>query len=309
MDKTILRDQINTYLTCCHDIGLSPETIKTKYYVLRMFSNQVDISSMTDCDNQHLTAWLHDMLERPAHDRVGENTRRKYQKEVITFVKFLREDGICDPPIKLSRVRPIKRSNLKTPLFFTPEQINTVIKQSSFRDGLMIRLMFDTGLRLAEFRNIRVEDIDFNNRSIVVIGKGSKLGRVYFTRETRNHLSVYIHLHRLLPTDFLWASDRNNGLPYVCSRLRDIMKEAFAKAGYPDFHPHALRHSFATDLINRGATIQEVQHLMRHSEARITETYIHNLHNRLGDTYDRLKDDRATTITTVKAEEKEKACV
>jgi len=309
MDKKPLREQINTYLNCCCEIGLSAETIKTKYYVLRMFSDQVNISSMTDCDNRHLTTWLQNMLKRPACDRVGENTRRKYQKEVIAFVKFLREDGICNPPIKLTRIRPIKRNTLKTPLFFTPEQISDVIRQSSFRDSLMIRLMFDTGLRLAEFRNIRVEDIDFKHRSIVVIGKGSKLGRVYFTRETRNHLSVYIHLHGLLPSDYLWASDRNSGLPYVCSRLRDIMKEAFAKAGYPDFHPHALRHSFATDLINRGATIQEVQHLMRHSEARITETYIHNLHNRLGDTYDRLKDNRATTITAVKTPEKEKAYV
>lgn len=306
MDKIILREQIDSYLTCCRDIGLSPETIKTKYYVLRMFSDQVNIPSMGHCDNKHLTGWLKDMLNRPAEQRVGENTRRKYQKEIIAFVKFLREDGICDPPIKLSRIRPIKRNNLKPPLFFSAEQINWVIKKSNFRDGLMIRLMFDTGLRLAEFRNIRVEDIDFQTRSIVVIGKGSKLGRVYFTSETRNNLSLYITLTGLLPSDYLWASQRNGGKPYVCSRLRDIMKEAFTKAGYPDFHPHALRHSFATDLINRGATLQEVQHLMRHSESRITETYIHNLQNRLGETYDRLKDNRATQVRT---EDKQKAYV
>lgn len=67
------------------------------------------------------------------------------------------------------------------------------------------------------------------------------------------------------------------------------MREPFEKAGFYNFTPHQLRHSFATDLIENGATIFEVQKLLRHNSSRTTETYIHNLQNSLPETYARLK--------------------
>lgn len=152
----------------------------------------------------------------------------------------------------------------------------------------MISLLFESGLRLTEFQNIKIEDINFCESSIVVIGKGRKHGKVFFTTETKHFLLDYLFEKQIFG-GFLWRSVKNNYLPYTRDALRVKMREPFEKAGFYNFTPHQLRHSFATDLIENGATIFEVQNLLRHNSSCTTETYIHNLQNSLPETYVRLK--------------------
>lgn len=115
---------------------------------------------------------------------------------------------------------------------------------------------------------------------------------VYFTTGTGIELLNYIDERELLKSDYLWRSERNQGLPYTKKSLRKKLKREFQKFGYDNFHPHQLRHSFATDLVNNGASLQEVQHLLRHASINTTEIYVHNLQNSLGDIYKRLKCEK-----------------
>lgn len=293
MDKTILREQINTYIDYCHERNMTYQTIHSKYYALKLFADYTNITDMKDCTNKDLNDWLDSMVNRPAQLRVSPATQRKYQKDFKAFVVFLREDQDLDIPIKLTRLRRfVIDSSLNTYYpHYSIRQINTITQYANQTEKLMIRLLFDTGLRLSEFRDIRVEDINFTERSIRVIGKGRKHAKVYFTFATSFLLKDFINNNELLYHDYLWSSKRNRGLPYVNTTLRIKIAKPFLRAGFTDFHPHALRHSFATDLISRGATLQEVQCLMRHSSARVTEIYIHNLYNRSSDIYDRLKNN------------------
>lgn len=304
MNKIILREQINNYIDYCKERNMTYQTIHSKYYALKLFADYTNITDMRDCTNQDLNAWLDSMTNRPMESKVSPATQRKYQKDFKAFVIFLREDQNIHMPLKLTRLRRfvIDSSLESNHSYYSQHQIETALEFANKTEKLMIKLLFDTGLRLSEFQSIKIEDIDFYERSIRVIGKGRKHAKVYFTTKTSLLLQEFIQQKHFFQHDYLWSSQRNGDLPYVCTTLRAKISRPFLKAGFSDFHPHALRHSFATDLIDRGATLQEVQCLMRHSSSRVTEIYIHNLKNRTCEIYNRLKNGSGLRFNNQTAE-------
>lgn len=135
--------------------------------------------------------------------------------------------------------------------------------------------MFDTGLRIHELLNMRVEDIRGNK--IFTIGKGRKEGWVYISKTTSKRLKLW--LQESHATDYIWikCTRRQYYQRYTVAGFRSRLAEAFKKAGFNDFQPHELRHSFATDLRRRGADIDVIQKLLRHSNLSSTQRYLHNL--------------------------------
>lgn len=262
----LIDKQINLYIDWCKlDAGFTPATIETKRYNLLKFKKQTRITDISEFSSQKFTAWKMAML-------TGEFGGIKYTpqtcnnriKTVITFVKWCKDMGI--------------KTSIKTPLmttFRSPEDVRDYTYYSK-----------NQVLEVAKNANLE------HRTMILVLGKGRKMAYVYFTTGTGIELLNYIDERELLKSDYLWRSERNQGLPYTKKSLRLKLKREFKKFGYDNFHPHQLRHSFATDLVNNGASLQEVQHLLRHASINTTEIYVHNLQNSLGDIYKRLKCEK-----------------
>jgi site-specific recombinase XerD len=159
------------------------------------------------------------------------------------------------------------------------------------RDRLILMILRYTGLRNAELRHLRIDDLDLTRRTLFVDqGKGSK-DRVL-----------------PLPTRLVgplrdWIGDRNTGLVFPSPRgggplsarcLQMLIKRLAVKAGLPGamearrFKPHALRHAFASSLLDNGASIREVQELLGHSRLETTALYTHVRPERLAAVVDRL---------------------
>ena len=286
----MINKQIDLYIDWCKlDAGFTPATVETKRYNLLKFKQQTQITDIMEFDAQKFTDWKMSMLRGDFSVKYTPQTCNNRIKTIITFIKWCKDMGL-KTSIKTPLMTTFRTTeNVRDYIYYSKNQVLEVAKNANLEHRTMIMLLFDSGLRINEFRNIRVADIDFFNNRILVLGKGRKIAYVYFTINTGIELLNYIDERELLKSDYLWRSERNQGLPYTKKSLRKKLKQEFKKFGHDNFYPHQLRHSFATDLVNSGASLQEVQHLLRHSSITTTEIYVHNLQNSLGDIYKRLK--------------------
>ncbi len=169
------------------------------------------------------------------------------------------------------RGRPPKAQRL--PEILTPEELGRILAQAYRerpRDGLIVRTLFETGLRVSELVSLQVVDVDFAERTVRVReGKGGKDRLVLFTED----LGQQIRLHLDGRTrGFLFESNRT--APFTPRRIQQIVKAVALRAGVEKpIHPHTYRHSMATFLRNQGVPLDVVQLLLGHADPRTTQLY------------------------------------
>ena len=238
-------------------------------------------------------------------DKVNENDIREYleflnkKKEKVSsirrkistfksFYKFLYKNNYIEkkdyPMVKIGYPKLEKR----LPKFIYYNDLLEIINEASndnngLRDRLIIEMLYATGVRVSELVNIKINDIDFNNRRIVVCGKGNKERIVYYGEYAEEVMHEYLDS---LPfkSKYLFLNSRgeqitDRGMRYI---IDNIMKKLSIKVHVT---PHVLRHTFATDMLNNGCDIRVVQELLGHSSLKTTEVYTHVTNERLKEVY------------------------
>ncbi len=157
------------------------------------------------------------------------------------------------------------------------ESVNGDFKYS-IRDKAILELLYGCGLRVSELLNLRKEDIFLKEDFIRVKGKGSKERIIPLGSKAKKALIEYISTERVIldkkKSAFLFLSRRGNKLSRMglWKRFRAyLLKSGITKS----CTPHTLRHSFATHLLERGATLRTVQLLLGHSDISTTQIYTH----------------------------------
>jgi integrase/recombinase XerC len=156
------------------------------------------------------------------------------------------------------------------------------------RDQAILSLLYYCGLRAAELVKLNVQDINFRNRVVRVMGKGRKERLVPFTDECKDAVQKYIDNSRKvllskkkIPTAKLFISDHGqvelDKEPVMTTRgLEYILDQIEEKTGtFVGLHPHILRHSFATHLLENGADLRVIQELLGHASINATQVYTH----------------------------------
>ncbi|WP_108669701.1 tyrosine recombinase XerC [Peribacillus acanthi] len=202
-----------------------------------------------------------------------------------SFYKFLMRE-------KLSNENPFQSVSLpkkdhKLPKFLYEEEIevifNSVDASSELgkRDLALLELLYATGIRVGECTGIQLKDLDFSLETVLVHGKGKKDRYVPFGSKAKKALLDYINVarnklvgqldadHGKLFVNFRGAPLTSRGVRFVLSTL---IETASVKG---KIHPHVLRHTFATHLLNNGADLRSVQELLGHSEISSTQIYTH----------------------------------
>jgi len=147
------------------------------------------------------------------------------------------------------------------------------------RDKALIMVMYSAGLRISEVANLKVQDLDRDLSSAWVLGKGDKERQVFFSDEGREALAQYLtsragRIHQDRATDRLFIN-RNGGALSVPG-IRWIISKYAERSGLDKpIHPHSLRHSFATHLVNAGCDVRMVQELLGHASLSTTQRYTH----------------------------------
>jgi integrase/recombinase XerC len=147
------------------------------------------------------------------------------------------------------------------------------------RDKALILAMYSGGLRISELYSLSMSQLEENFLSARVIGKGDKERYVFFSEEARRSLKEYVPERSLRikaesPTDRVFVNRR--GGPLSVNGIRWIINQYGDRSGLgKHIHPHALRHSFATHLVNSGCDVRLVQEMLGHASISTTQRYTH----------------------------------
>ena len=185
------------------------------------------------------------------------------------------------------------RSSKRLPRFLNLEEVDRLIAAPDAatplgrRDGAMLELLFATGLRVSELLSLRMRDVNLDGPHLSCVGKGNKERLVPISRAAIDRLRLYLSTTRPAlargqkhPALFL----NNRGGPMTRQGFWKILKDHGASAGL-NISPHMLRHSFATQLLERGADLRSVQMMLGHSDISTTQIYTHVNKDRLKRVY------------------------
>ena len=217
-----------------------------------------------------------------AKQNYKSTTINRIDSSIRSFYNYLElEEKINGNPFKAA-------SNLKVPKrlpnYFKYNEYLTMISvidkdDYEYRNRLILEMLFATGLRVSELSNIKIKDIDFSEREIKIMGKGSKERFVFYNKECAIVLDSYLKECRskLLngkDSEYLFINHLGDKLTDRGIRLiiDKIVKKSCIKS---KVSPHTFRHTFATMLLNEGCNIKSVQELLGHSSLGTTGIYTH----------------------------------
>jgi integrase/recombinase XerC len=205
------------------------------------------------------------------------------------FHKYLcRNSKIDDNPFSYVTL-PKKEKKLPQYLNYNEMiDIFNVIDITSFlglRNRLVMELLYATGVRVSELVDIKINDVDINNKSIYVIGKGNKERIVFFNDVCKKYLEMYLS-ESIDKRKDEYLIINNNGEKISARGIRLIIDKVIRETSIiKKIHPHTLRHTFATHLLNNGCDLLTVQELLGHASISTTGIYTHVTTSHIHDVY------------------------
>lgn len=285
----LLVADFRTYLSIGE--GLSPNTVENYtrdvlHFLRWLADHSRDLRTVTRREIQAYFAALF------YEDYLSSSVLRK-MSAIQRFFQFLKRRKIrFDSPISFLK-RP--KMGRKLPNFLTVEEMERLLNAPDpetplgVRDRAILELLYSSGLRVSELCGLRVGDFSVRRAEIRVMGKGRRQRVVPVGRSARMWLLRYLQEGRpqlaLTSEKALFLNSDGNpisrrGIHFLLTRYRQ-------KAGIQrPVSPHALRHSFATHLLNAGAHLRTVQVLLGHSRLTTTQIYTHLVFEKLRQIYD-----------------------
>ena len=194
------------------------------------------------------------------------------------------EDYIIKSPTR--RIHKIKTMKTVKETYSDEELEEMRDSCDEIRDLALIDFLSSTGVRVGELVNLNIKDIDFENRSCVVLGKGSKQREVYFDARTKIHLQNYLST-RIDSNQALFVSLLHPFNRLKISGVEIRLRELGNKININRVHPHKFRRTMATKAIDKGMPIEQVQVLLGHSKidttleyAMVNQNNVRNSHKR-----------------------------
>ena len=211
-----------------------------------------------------------------------------------TFLKYLRREHVIDSDP--SALVPTPKRDIRMPAHLSEQEMGALLGAPSTadplgrRDHAILELFYASGLRLSELAGLDLDDVNLSAKMVRVLGKGGKERLVPFNTSTASALRVYLKDRDAL----LGSNDRDQlFVNYRGARLttrsidrivRRYVAQVSARLG---ISPHALRHSFATHLLQRGADLRVIQELLGHARISTTQRYTHVNAAQLLDVYNK----------------------
>ena len=209
-----------------------------------------------------------------------------------SFFKYLTSEKIIkkDPMTLISNPKLDK----KLPKFLYYEDVEKILNIPDSktplgqRDMVILEVLYSTGIRVSELVNIKIKDINRNNKTIKILGKGNKERYVLYGNVLDKKLDIYLNDGRLKllkkTNDYLILNHFGNNI--TDRSIRNIINKIIKK-GELEFNisPHVFRHTFATHMLENGAELRCVQELLGHENLSTTEIYTHVTNERLRSVY------------------------
>ena len=252
---------------------------------LNSFLEKLKIEDYSDVSMDICSAWIGDLFSQ-------NNNPRSIQRHLSSakgFFRFLKKNNlIASSPFELVTA-PKSASNL--PEVLTPEDVEQLLnfKPNSLieiRDLAIVELIYSSGLRVSEAVNINIGDFEEDMTFLRVLGKGSKTRLVPIGRFAISAINNWlIERDKIVSrSDALFLNSKGTRLTVRSVQLR--LKKMALKQGLPPIHPHMLRHSFATHMLESSGDLRTIQELLGHSSLSTTQIYTKLDYQHLAKIYD-----------------------
>ncbi|WP_245831812.1 tyrosine recombinase XerC [Oceanobacillus senegalensis] len=274
--------------------NVSPYT--TKFYqqdleIFFAFLQQESIQDLKEVDARVVRVFLSQLYEK----QLSRKTVSRKISSLRSFYKFLEREGKLsgNPFAQIT----LPKTSKPVPTFLYKEEIEKLFEVNDMteplgqRDQAIIEVLYGTGIRISECQGLHLKDIDFSIGTMFIRGKGRKERYVPFGRFAEIALETYINEARPIllekakkSTDALFLNARGN--PLTDRGMRLVLNKMVDKAALTvHVHPHKLRHTFATHMLNEGADLRVVQELLGHENLSSTQIYTHVTKDYLRDVY------------------------
>lgn len=253
------------------------------------FLKSEGIKKINEVDYSIIRFYLKKMYEKG----YAKKTIARHISSLRSFFKYLLKEEIINtnPTTLISNPKQDK----KLPNYLNYEEIEEILNipnpntKLGKRDRLILELLYSSGIRVSELVAIKLEQIQFSNRTIKILGKGNKERYVLYGRKCEELLNDYLNTARI---ELLGCKQNHylllnkDGNPISTGGVRYILNQVLKESGLKlHVSPHTLRHTFATHLLNNGADLKSVQELLGHENLSTTQIYTHVSNERLRAVY------------------------
>ncbi len=313
-NKPIIKYLIDFLDFCEIEKGLSTKTQENYTRFLRKFFSWLKESQLEALKPSQLTpdhvwrykVYLSRHIDPKTKKTLKKTTQNYYLIALRSLLGFFVEKDISS--LSPSKIKLAKDKADKEIKFLNLEQLKNLLAAPDssiigLRDKSLLETLFSTGLRVAELAalnrdQIRIKD-NTDELEIAVIGKGSKIRTVYFSKRAvaslRDYLKKRFDLDEALFINYKRGSEKNlsdKSRRLTVKSIEDIVKKYVVITGLPVMAtPHTLRHSFATDLLNQGVDLRTVQEFLGHSNIATTQIYTHVTNKQLKDIHKKVHDN------------------
>jgi len=255
---------------------------------LREFCDKQEINKWSDLDGKQLRGFV----ASRHREGIGGRSLQRNLSAIRSFYRYLIDEakvnnnpaeGIIAPktPRKLPKVLDADQT---VQLVEIDEQDGLAV-----RDRAMLELIYSSGLRLAELISINMGDLDFSDRILTVTGKGKKMRSVPVGKHAIQAIKNWLKIRQSMINEnetALFISQR--GKRISPRSVQERLKQWAIKQGLPSHvHPHMLRHSFASHMLESSGDLRAVQELLGHADISTTQVYTHLDFQHLAQVYDK----------------------
>ena len=252
---------------------------------LHLFFSDLNISEYSQISAETCSAWIGSLYSQ-------NNNPKSIQRHLSSakgFFRFLKKNNLIESsPFELVSA---PKSFSILPEVLSPEDVEQLLNfrptnMIEIRDMAIVELMYSSGLRVSETANINISDFEENKSFLRVLGKGSKTRLVPMGRFAINAINNWLMEREkiLNNTDALFLNSKGTRLTVRSIQLR--LKKMAVKQGLPPIHPHMLRHSFATHMLESSGDLRTIQELLGHSSLSTTQIYTKLDYQHLAKIYD-----------------------
>jgi site-specific recombinase XerD len=283
--------------------GLSNKSQETYGRFLKKFSDWVKSNNLEKLLPHELTeehiwkyrVFLSQSFSRSTKEPIKRSTQNYYLISLRNLLNYFTSRDILALPAEKIQLAKEKRD--KVVKFLNIDQLEKLLLApntkniTGLRDRAILETFFSTGMRIAELVSLNREQLQITpitkDLEISIVGKGSRIRTVYFSERTINALRDYLKTRKDKEKALFinYRGPRNQKGGRLSARaIENLVKKYSIMAGAPiTTTPHVLRHTFATDLLNKGVDIRTVQEFLGHRNIATTQIYTHVTDKRLRD--------------------------
>jgi site-specific recombinase XerD len=282
-----IKEAVQAFLADLRRRGYSPRTVaayefdllKLAEYAQEMLESPIESIPIESVETALIRGWIDHCLG-------AGNTARTTARKLATcksFFKFLEGEGaIQKNPISHISLPKIKK---KPPLSLSQEEIRQILTAPSpespnyLRDRAILMLLYGSGLRVSELVGLKLENILLDRQTLRVMGKGAKERVLPLTDSSRHAIIAYLEAReKRFPKTIeprAPAFIKESGKPLSVRMIQYLVEKYGLKSGIPvHVHPHLIRHSIATHLVEEGCSVEAVRQTLGHENLATTSIYV-----------------------------------